>query len=100
MRKTQDFRTINEKIYDFVFRYRKRILFCSFVLALSIFLISVFTLNKGGLYIVFLYPLALICFFLELYIKGWTRDLIKFFFPAITMLISIIMFILGFFLEV
>ena len=100
MRKKKDFRTVNEKIYDFAFSHRRKIIFWSFLLALSMFLISLFTSNKGGLLSLFLYPLAVMCFFLELHIEGGTKNFVKFFVPAIFMVMSIVLFILGFFLEI
>ena len=90
---------IVKKYMIFFYKYRKKIILCSFLIALTIFLVSIFTLNEGGLNIIILYPLALIGFLADLYIEGGGRY-IRFSFPITAMFIAIAMFILGFFVEI
>ena len=97
MHKNKDYKTKREKIYDFVFKKKKIIILLSFIIALSIFIVSIFSLNKGGLIIIFTYPLALITFLFDLYYFKYFSTRMDG--AIILILISILSFILGFFIK-
>ena len=99
MRKNKDYRTRKEKIYDFMYKHRKKIIIYSFVMALIMFLVSGFTSNKGGLYMIILYPLALLGFILDLRIENGGRY-IRFSFSLTVIFIAIVLFIVGFFVAI
>lgn len=94
-----DYRTFNDKKYDFMYKYRMKIILISFIYSLCIFFISLITSNRGGLRIIILYPLALIGFIIDLIFKYGNGRYITFIFSASVMIMSIIMFILGFFIS-
>ena len=96
----KDRRTFNDKKYDFMYKHRIKIILLSFIFSLFIFFISIITSNRGGLYIFVLYPLALIGFIIDLILKNGTGKYILFCFSVFAMFMSIIMFILGFFINV
>ena len=100
MPKKKDSRTFNDKKYDFMYKHRIKIILLSFIFSLFIFFISLITSNRGGLYIIVYYPLALIGFILDLIFKDGTFKYIKFSFSVFLMFIAIISFILGFFIDV
>ena len=100
MHKEKDYRTFNDKKYDFMYKHRIKIILLSFIFSLFMFFISIITSNRGGLYIIVLYPLALIGFILDLILKNGTGKYISFSFSAFAMIMSIIFFILGFFINV
>ena len=100
MHKKQDYRTFSEKIYNFMYKHRIKIILLSFLYSLCIFFISLITSNRGGLYIVILYPLALIGFIHDLIMKYSFYKYITFSFSAFAMIMSIISFILGFFINI
>ena len=100
MHKKKDYRTFNDKKYDFMYKYRIKIILLSFLYSLCIFFISLITSNRGGLYIVILYPLALIGFVIDLICKYGSGKYGSFSFSAFAMIMSIISFILGFFINI
>lgn len=100
MRKKNDNRTFNDKKYDFMYKHKVKIFLLSFMYALCVFLISLITSNRGGLYIIVLYPLALIGFILDLVFKNGTGKYFSFSFSTLIMFISLIYFILGFFINI
>ena len=100
MHKEKDYRTFDDKKYDFMYEHRIKIILLSFIFSLFIFFISLITSNRGGLYIIVLYPLALIGFIIDLIFKDGAGKYIKFSFSVILMFMSIISFILGFFIDV
>ena len=98
MRKHDDYRTKKEKFHDFMRRNKWKIIVYSFIVALIIFLISLFISNKGGFYSVIFYPLALISFLCDVHAKFDYRR--KFHFSIFLSFATILMFILGFFIEI
>lgn len=100
MHNKKDHRTFNDKKYDFMYKHRIKIILLSFIFSLFIFFISIITSNRGGLYIIVLYPLALIGFIIDLILKNGTGKYIAFSFSAFIMMMSITLFILGFFLNI
>ena len=99
MRKKNDHRTFNDKKYDFMYKHKVKIILLSFLYALCVFFISLITSNKGGLCIIVLYPLALIGFILELIFKNGSGKYFSFSFSTFVIIMSIIMFVLGFFVN-
>ncbi len=100
MYKKKDYRTFNEKKYDFMCKHKTKIILLSFMCSLCILFVSLITSNRGGLYIIVLYPLALIGFIIDLILKNGSGKYVTFSFSALAIIISIIMFILGFFINV
>ncbi len=100
MHKKNDYRTFNDKKYDFMYKHRRKIILLSFMYSLCIFFISLITSNRGGLYIIVLYPLALIGFIIDLIFKNGIGKYVAFSFSTFSIIMSIIMFILGFFINV
>ena len=100
MHKKKDYRTFNDKIYDFMYKHRIKIIVLSFVYSLCIFVISLITFNEGGLHIIILYPLALIVFIHDLIVKYSFYKYIMFSFPILAMIASMILFVLGFFISI
>ena len=96
----KDRRTFNDKKYDFMYKHRIKIILLSFIFSLFIFFISIITSNICDFYIIFLYPLALIGFIIDLILKNGTGKYILFSFSVFAMFMSIIIFILGFFINV
>jgi len=100
MHKKKDYRTFNEKKYDFMCKHKAKIILLSFMCSLCILFVSLITSNRGGLYIIVLYPLALIGFIIDLILKNGSGKYVAFSFSVLAIIISIIMFILGFFINV
>lgn len=100
MRKEKDYRTYNDKKYDFMYKHRIRIILLSFIYSLCIFFISLITSNRGGMYIIILYPLALIGFIIDLVCKYGFYKYRLFSFSIILIAMSMIAFILGFFIDI
>lgn len=100
MHKEKDYRTFDDKKYDFMYKHRIKIILLSFIYSLSIFFISLITSNRGGLYIIVLYPLALIGFIIDLIFKYKSGKYGSFSFSIFAMIMSIILFILGFFISI
>lgn len=101
MRKEKDYRTFNDKIYDFMYKHRIKIILLSFIYSLCIFFISLIISNSGGLYIIILYPLALIGFIIDLLFKDCGSGKYgTFSFSLFAMTMSFIFFILGFFIDI
>lgn len=100
MRKQDDYRNFNDKKYDFMYKHRVKIILLSFVFSLCIFVISLITSNRGGLHIIVLYPLALIGFIFDLILKNSGGKYISFSFSVFAMVMAIISFILGFFVNI
>ena len=100
MHKEKDYRTFDDKKYDFMYKHRIKIILLSFIFSLFMFFISIITSNRGGLYIIVLYPLALIGFIIDLILKNGAGKYISFSFSAFAMIMSIILFILGFFISI
>jgi hypothetical protein len=100
MYKEKDYRTFNDKKYDFMYKHRIKIILFSFIYSLCVFFISFITSNRGGLYIIVLYPLALIGFIFDLICKYGSGKYGSFSFSIFAMIMSIISFILGFFVEI
>ena len=99
MQKNKNSKSKKEKIYDFLYKNRKTIILCSFVISFILFFLSIVFSNKGGLYVLILYPLALVGFILDLKMEhGWKY--IRFSLSFIASTLIIIMFILGFFIEI
>ena len=96
----KDRRTFNDKKYDFMYKHRIKIILLYFIFSLFIFFISLITSNRDGLCIIVLYPLALIGFIIDLIFKNGAGKYISFSFSVYVMFMSIIMFILGFFINV
>lgn len=96
MGKDNDYRTKDEKIRDFMRKVRWKVTIYSFIIALIIFFVSLFTSNKDGVGVVVYYPLALIFFWLDLYIDPAPRY-IRFSLSIVLVLGTIAAFILGFF---
>ena len=65
-----DYKTFGEKVYDFAFKHRIKIILISFIYSLIIFIVSWMTNNNEGLKVVVFYPLALIGFIIDLISKG------------------------------
>lgn len=99
MHKKKDYKTFNDRKYDFVYKHKVKIILLSFLCSLCIFFVSLITSNRGGLYIIILYPLALIGFILDLIFKNGFGKYCSFGFSLFAMIMSIIMFILGFFIN-
>ena len=100
MHKEKDYRTFDDKKYDFMYKHRIKIIVLSFIYSICIFFISFITLNKGGICIIVLYPLALIGFIIDLIFKNGSGKYGSFSFSIFAMIMSIISFILGFFVEI
>ena len=100
MHKKKDYRTFNDKIYDFMYKHRKKIILLSFIYTICIFFISLMTFNRGGLYIIVFYPLALIGFIHDLIVKYSFYKYIMFSFSIFLMIASLIFFVLGFFISI
>ena len=100
MHKQKDYRTFDDKKYDFMYKHRIKIILLSFIYSLSVFFISLITSNRGGLYIIVLYPLALIGFIFDLIFKYKSGKYGSFSFSIFAMIMSIISFILGFFISI
>ncbi len=96
MRKNEDYRTSEEKMYDFMYKYRIRIIIWSATVSSIIYLVSLFTSNKGGNFTIVLYPIALLGFIFDL--KFDTRY--RFWLSLSFFFMTIIFFILGFFVEI
>lgn len=97
MHDNDDYRTIREKMYGFCFKNRIKIISIVSIIALLIVVISFLCLNKGGFIIVFMFPFSIIFFLLDLYYyKYWSCGTTG---ALLLMLLSIISFILGFFLK-
>lgn len=97
MHDNDDYRTIREKMHGFCFKNRIKIISIVSIIALLIVVISYLCLNKGGFIIVFTFPFAIIFFLLDLYYyKYWSCGTTG---ALLLMLLSIISFILGFFLK-
>ena len=100
MYKKNDYRTFDEKKYDFMYKHRIKIILFSLIYSLCIFFISLITSNRGGLHIIVLYPLALIGFIFDLICKYGSGKYGSFSFSIFAMIMSIISFMLGFFVEI
>ena len=101
MRKNKDYRTSEEKIGGFIYKNRKKIIIFSFVIALIIFMISLFILNKGGLFVIIFYPLALLGFIFDLRIENrGPKAIIRFGFSIFMIFMAILFFVLGFFINI
>jgi hypothetical protein len=100
MHKKEDYRTFDDKKYDFMYKHRIKIILLSFMCSLSILIISLIVSNDGGLYIIILYPLAVIGFVIDLIFKNRNCVYISFSYPILMIILSIILFILGFFISV
>jgi len=100
MHNNEDYETKDEKIYDFMFKNRLKIILYSFIFSLCIFIISLITSNRGGLYSIILYPLALIGFIVDLLFKNGIGKYRLFTFSIFVMLMLIITFILGYFISI
>ena len=97
MHKKSDYKTFNERIYDFLYKHKLKIILFSFIASLCIVIVSIITFNIGGLLTIFIYPVALISFIFDLITKYSCYKSIKFTYSAILMIISIILFVWGFF---
>ncbi len=100
MHKKSDYRTVKERIYDFLYKHKLKIILFSFIASLCIVIVSIITLNIGGLYTIVFYPVALITFIIDLVSKDGCYRYIRFLYPAMLMLFSIILFVWGFFGDV
>lgn len=92
-----DYKTFGEKVYDFAFKHRIKIILISFIYSLIIFIVSWMTNNNEGLYVILLYPLALIGFILDLIIKGSFYKYTEFSLTTCCLIAETILFIHGFF---
>ena len=93
-----DYKTFGEKVYDFAFKHRIKIILISFIYSLIIFIVSWMTNNNEGLYVVILYPLALIIFIVEFFIiKGGLYRYSTLALLICTMIAETFLFIHGFF---
>jgi hypothetical protein len=80
-----------------IYSHRWKIIIISFLFSLVIFLISLFTSNKGGLFIVICYPISLLGFLHDQRLEyGMSKGL---FYPLAFMLFAIFAFVAGFFLP-
>ena len=100
MCKKKDYRTYEEKKYDFMYKHRIKIILFSFIYSLCIFFISLITSNRGGLYIIVFYPLALIGFIIDIIAKYGFYKYSLFSFSVISMSMATITFIIGFFIDI
>jgi hypothetical protein len=100
MHKKEDYRTFDDKKYDFMYKHRIKIILLSFMYSLSILIISLIVSNDGGLCIIIIYPLAVIGFVIDLIFKNRNGVYISFSYPILMIISSIILFILGFFTSV
>ena len=100
MCKKKDYRTYAEKKYDFMYKHRIKIILFSFIYSLCIFFISLITSNRGGLYIIVFYPLALIGFIIDIIVKYGFYKYSLFSFSVISMSMATITFIIGFFIDI
>ena len=100
MHKKKDYRTFDDKKYDFMYKHKIKIILLSFIYSLSVFFISLLISNKGCFYIIVLYPLALIGFIIDLIFKYKSGKYGSFSFSIFAMIMSIILFILGFFINI
>ena len=98
MPRNNDYRTKKEKFYDFMHKNRYKIIVCSLIVALIICFVSLVVSNKGGLFVIIFYPLALIFFIWDLHTKIDYRQ--KFHFSIFLSFATIFMFVLGFFVEI
>lgn len=97
MHKKDDYRTTEQKIYDFVVKFKKIILIISFLVSLVIFIVSFLCSNEGGRCVIVAYPLFLLSFLIDWKFPNYPK---AFPFSASLMfiLIELIGFIIGFFL--
>lgn len=88
-----------DKIHRLIFKHRIKIIVVSFIAALIIFLISLFTKNEGGVYMIVFYPLSLGAFLLDLYIDWSGKTVYRYLAPLLMLVLAVVAFILGFFTE-
>ena len=92
---------IDDKIRDSVDRFAKKhkwkILLISFLVSLAIFFISVVTFNETGMMIIFIYPISVIFFLLDVFGCGAHIKISPYSGSIFMMTIAIIAFITGFF---
>ena len=92
-----DYRTKREKLFDYLYVNRKTIFFLLTILSILVFFISVIFKNEGGFLIVFTFPISIIILLLDLY---YFKYLGRGFDGCVFwMLITIIAFVLGFFVS-
>ena len=60
-----DYKTFGEKVYDFAFKHRTKIILISLIYSLIIYIISWITSNEFGLALTYVYPMSLISFIIE-----------------------------------
>ena len=92
-----DYKTFGEKVYDFAFKHRIKIILISFIYSLIIYIISWITSNEFGLTLTYVYPMSLISFIIELHFDLTSARYSRFGFSVVMMIFVTFGFILGFF---